>query len=101
MTAQRPADPGMAGESDADLLGYMSMSGEDPASARGAWAEFYRRHAEYLYAVCFRAYGPLVGGEPGVCDLVAETFKRVYQHAGRFDAAGLTDPDALRRRTRA
>ena len=66
MMAQRPAEPGMAGEGDADLLGYMSMSGDDPASARDAWAEFYRRHADYLYAVCFRAYGPLLGGEAGL-----------------------------------
>lgn len=91
----------MAGEGDADLLGYMSMDKDDPASARDAWAEFYRRHAEFLYAVCFRAYGALLGGEAGVCDLVAETFKRVYEHAARFDAAGLIEAEALRRRTRA
>jgi hypothetical protein len=87
MTSGKPADPGFGGETDADLLAYMSMGGEDPVAARGAWSEFYRRHAEYLYAVCLRAYGPLLRGEAGVCDLVAETFKRVYEHAGRFDAA--------------
>ena len=100
-TDQASQARGLAEDSDADLLGYMSMAADDPAGAKAAWAEFYRRHVRYLYAVCLRAYGPLLGGEAGVADLVAETFKRVYEHADKFDAVGLTDPDQLRLRTRA
>ncbi len=91
----------LAGETDADLLVYMALAGDDPSVARAAWAEFYRRHAEYLYGVCLRAYAELLGGEPGVCDLVADTFKRAYEYAGRFDADGMDDPERLRLRARA
>jgi RNA polymerase sigma factor (sigma-70 family) len=97
----RACPAGFAGESDGDLLVYMTMAEEDPPTARAAWEEFYRRHAEYLYAVCVRAYGPLLGGQAGVCDLVADTFRRAYEKADKFDAQGISDPERLRRRTRA
>ncbi len=95
------AQSDLAGESDADLMVYMSLAHEDPDGARLAWETFYRRHVEYLYAVCFRAYGPLLGGTSGAADLVADAFKRAYEYADRFDDGGLTDPDRLRLRTRA
>ncbi len=97
----RPVTSELAGETDADLMVYMSMAGDDPSIAADAWGELYRRHATYLYGVCLRAYGRLLGGEPGVCDLVAETFKRAYEHAGSFDPNGTDDPDRLRLRLRA
>ncbi|MBN1344545.1 MAG: sigma-70 family RNA polymerase sigma factor [Phycisphaerae bacterium] len=97
----RGASSELAGESDADLMVYMAMSQDDPSTAGSAWAEFYRRHVNYLHAVCLRAYADLLGGEPGVCDLVAETFKRAYENADKFDADAITDPDRLRLRTRA
>jgi RNA polymerase sigma factor (sigma-70 family) len=92
---------GLADESDADLMVYMTMAGEAPETARAAWEVFYRRHAEYLYAVSMRAYWELLGGEAGVCDLVADTFKRAYENAERFDADGVVDPERLRLRVRA
>ena len=73
-----------SGETDADLLVYMSMGKDDLAASKSAWEEFYSRHARYLYAVSLRAYGALLGGEAGVCDLVADTFRRAYEHAGHF-----------------
>jgi RNA polymerase sigma factor (sigma-70 family) len=79
----------------------MAMGGEDPAAARAAWAEFYGRHVDYLYAVCTRAYGQLLGGDAGVEDLVIETFHRAYRNARLFDADGIEDPERLRRRARA
>ncbi len=91
----------LAAETDADLMVYMAMADEDPSVATAAWEELYRRHAEYLYGVCLRAYSELVGGEAGVCDLVADTFKRAYEHAGRFDAERIDDPERLRLRVRA
>ena len=69
--------------------------------ARAAWEAFYRRHAQYLHAVCLRAYGPLLGGDAGAADLVADTFQRAYQRAVSFDASGIDDPERLRLRTRA
>ena len=80
---------------------YMSMSGEDPAAAQAAWAEFYARHVDYLYAVCLRGYGDLLTGDTGVGDLVTETFRRAFRGAHLFNADGDQDPERLRRRTRA
>lgn len=94
-------DSAYSGETDADLLVYMSMGKDDLAASRSAWEEFYSRHAKYLYAVSLRAYGALLGGEAGVCDLVADTFRRAYEHAGTFDGGGVTDPERQRLRTRA
>jgi len=91
----------LAGETDADLLVYMSMAGDDPAVARAAWDQLYRRHVGYLYGVCLRAYGPLLGGQAGACDLVADTFQRAYEHADTFDSNGIRDPRRLRLRVRA
>jgi len=88
-------------ETDADLVVYMAMADDDPHGARAAWAEFYRRHVAYVYAVNLRAYAHLLGGEPGVCDLVSDTFRQAYEHAAKFDPGGVTDPDAMRRRVRA
>lgn len=97
----RSAPSELEGESDADLMAYMAMAGDDPSIAQSAWAELYRRHVGYLYAVCLRAYAELLGGEAGVCDLVADTFKRAYEYAEKFDADGIDDPERLRLRTRA
>ena len=94
-SAQTPA------ETDADLLVYMTLSADDPAGAAAAWEEFYRRHVGYLHAVCLRAFGDLLGGPSAVGDLVADTFKRVYENADKFDPAGITDPQRLRLRVRA
>lgn len=89
------------GDSDADLLAYMAMADDDAAGAQAAWEAFYRRHAQYLYAVCLRAYGPLLGGDAGAADLVAETFQRAYERAATFDPAGIDDAKRLRLRARA
>ncbi|NLF31154.1 MAG: sigma-70 family RNA polymerase sigma factor [Planctomycetes bacterium] len=95
------AEERLADQTDADLLETMSLAQADPAEARDAWEVFYRRHATYLYAVCLRAYGDLLGGEAGAADLVADTFGRAYEHAATFDAAGATDADGLGRQVRA
>ncbi|MDY7011939.1 MAG: sigma-70 family RNA polymerase sigma factor [Planctomycetota bacterium] len=97
----RGAGPELANESDADLLVYMAMADDDPACARAAWEVFYRRHAEYLYRVCLRAYGGILGGEAGVADVVAEAFRAAYENAHMFEPAGIADADRLRLRARA
>ena len=88
-------------ETDVELLAYMSMRDEDPSVAREAWAEFYKRHVDYLYSVCFRAYRDILVGGLGVGDIVAETFHRAFQKAELFDPNDIEDPIRLRRRSRA
>ena len=78
----------------------MATAGDDAPAARAAWEELYRRHVAYLHAVCLRAYGGLLGGPAGVCDLVADTFRRAYEHAEKFDPDGIDDPERLRLRVR-
>lgn len=90
-----------ARDDDADLLGYMAMAEQDPTGARAAWAEFYERHVRFLYAVCLKAYGAMLGSDADVADLVADTMRRVYEHAGAFRKDGIGDPARLRRRVRA
>lgn len=91
----------LADETDADLLVYMTMAGDDPEVARAAWGQFYQRHVGYLYRVSLRAYGAILGGEAGVADLVADAFRLAYENADAFDSAGLTGTDRLRLRVRA
>ena len=87
---ERSGDLDFGGETDADLMAYMAMADQDPSAARDAWGEFYRRHVQYLYAMCDRAYGEVLGGEAGAGDIVAETFRRAFRAAGRFDAGAMT-----------
>ncbi len=101
MEGQTRSEASFANETDVDLMGYMSMRDEDPATARKAWGEFYKRHVDYLHGVCHRAYGYVLDGSAGVGDIVAETFHRAYRKAELFDAGGIEDPIRIRRRTRA
>ncbi|MBN1554992.1 MAG: sigma-70 family RNA polymerase sigma factor [Phycisphaerae bacterium] len=91
----------MADETDAGLLVYMALAEEDAPCARTAWDVFYQRHVEYMYRVCFRAYGDLLGGQAGAADLTADVFRAAYENAHKFDPAGITDPERLRLRARA
>ena len=83
---------------DADLFEWMAMGDSCATDAHAAFAEFYRRHSQYLYSQCERRYG----GEAE--DIVADTFRRVYESAGQFDRntlANVSDPVAARRLVRA
>jgi hypothetical protein len=83
---------------DADLFEAMALAGACIARAHAAFAEFHRRHAAYLFAVCQRRYR----GEEE--EIVAETLRRVYESATLFDRSALVDvstPDAARRFVRA
>ena len=97
----RGAGPELANENDADLLVYMAMADDEPVCARAAWEAFYRQHVEYLYRVCLRAYGDILGGEAGAADLAAEVFRAAYENAHKFNPAGITDANRLRLRARA
>jgi RNA polymerase sigma factor (sigma-70 family) len=94
-TAQ-PQD--FSNHTDADLFESMALAAISTPTAHAAFAEFHRRHAAYLYAVCLRRY------RAEAEEIVAETLRRVYESAPRFDRAALTasaSPDASRRLVRA
>ena len=75
------------------------MAAGDHGESKAAWAEFYRRHRQYLTFVCRRAYeGSL---RPGlVDDIVHDTLLRAFDRAVTYDGAD-SDPDSSRRRARA
>ena len=90
----------LASATDAGLLACMATGGEGDLRARSAWEEFYRRHVEYLYRVCLRAYGDLLGGEAGAADITAEALRIAFVNADKFDPAGIDDAERLRLRAR-
>jgi RNA polymerase sigma factor (sigma-70 family) len=94
-------DIDFTGENDADLLGYMGMR-ECELEARDAFAELYKRHAEWLYNVLLkRRMTRLVGGEEGAQDVLQITFILAFKKAHTFDAGNEGDPVSYRRRVRA
>ena len=88
--------------SDAELLERVSRRASDAAAARAAEAEFYGRHARYLYGVLVqRVRRPLALSGREVEDLVQETFFRAFAHASSFKQGDAWDEDSERRRSRA
>ena len=91
-----------SGDSDVDLLAYMGMRDEDPGAARDAFAEFYQRHALWLYkSMRGKFMKQLPDGEDGVKDLVQETFQKAYLGAHTFDAGSQSNAGAICGRVRA
>jgi RNA polymerase sigma factor (sigma-70 family) len=89
-------DQDFRGESDEDLLVYMSLLPDDPDVARAACEEFYNRHSRYILAVIGRAHREMLGDQT-VEDLVMETFRRVYEKAHTYKACGAMDANGARR----
>jgi RNA polymerase sigma factor (sigma-70 family) len=88
--------------SDAELLERVSRRATNAVSARSAEAEFYERHARYLYCVLVqRVRRPLALSGREVEDLVQETFFRAFARASTFSAGDAWDEDSERRRSRA
>lgn len=80
----------------------VSQRADDATRARAAEAEFYERHAHYLYCVLVRRVRrPLALSGREVEDLVQETFFRAYARAATYQAVDGHDEDAERRRSRA
>jgi RNA polymerase sigma factor (sigma-70 family) len=92
---------GFTTDSDYDLLEMMTWRQTDPTASREAWAEFYQRHAKYLFSVC-RKFAYNLGGDAAAEDLVSETFKHVYEKAAHtFKPSPSKDPDTIRLHVRA
>jgi RNA polymerase sigma factor (sigma-70 family) len=88
--------------SDAELLERVSQRAQNKVGARAAEAEFYERHARYLYCVLLqRVRRPLALSGREVEDLVQETFFRAFARAATFTAGDARDEDSQRRRSRA
>jgi DNA-directed RNA polymerase specialized sigma24 family protein len=88
----------LTARTDADLFAGMARAAACVAHAHAAFAEFHRRHAAYLFAVCRRRY------RHEAEEIVAETLRRVYASAAQFDRSALAavaGPDAARRLVRA
>lgn len=96
--AKQKSRTAFSSDSDEDLIFYMSLQGEDRASAEEAWKEFYFRHRSYLVGVCKRFQSAL--GDLGVEDLVQDTFVRVFKKAHTFKPLG-DGSDHARARVRA
>ena len=92
--------PDLSQETDEDLLVYMTLREDDPLVANEAWAEFYRRHVDYMCERCRGVCRGILGGS-GSDDLAQLTFIRAYERAHTFKSAGIVDPDMLRVRVRA
>jgi len=88
-----------AGDSDEDLIFYMSLQSEDPSAAEDAWEEFFFRHREYVLGVCGRFRAIL--GDLGVEDLAQDTLVRVFQKAHTFKPLNCGDTNRERARIRA
>ena len=100
LSSPAPLSPNPPPLSDAELLEQVSARRVDPFRARRAEAEFYERHARYLYAVLLRrAKGPLALTGAEVEDLVQETFFRAFERAHTF-TRGDAEGDDLSRRAR-
>lgn len=92
--------PDLSQDTDEDLLVYMTMREDDPLVANEAWAEFFRRHIDYMYEKCRDVCRGILAGS-GPDDLAQLTFIRAYEKANTFKTGGITDPDMLRLRVRA
>jgi RNA polymerase sigma factor (sigma-70 family) len=88
--------------SDVELLERVSRRAYDTRAARAAEAEFYARHARYLYGVLVqRVRRPLALSGREVEDLVQETFFRAFARADSYRGGDALDEDGERRRSRA
>lgn len=88
--------------SDAELLARVSRRASDTTLARRAEAEFYDRHARYLYGVLLqRVRRPLALSGREVEDLVQETFFRAFERAATYTPGDAFDEASERRRSRA
>lgn len=89
-------------ERDDKLLEYMSWKDKDRKKAEWAFNIFYSRHVDYLeglFEIRMKNLLDQKGFESE--DIVQETFHRAYEKARTFKSEGETDPDRLRKRTRA
>ncbi len=80
-------------EPDATLVDRMTRGTPDERAQ--AFDAFYRRHAEYLFGICFNLANRYKFGFFSEDDIFQATMLRARDHAHTFDAAHVTDASAL------
>lgn len=92
-------------QTEGELLVIMSLPHVDPSQARDAWGETYVHHWRYVSAVAARALGTAGRDADAVLDVVTETFKVMFEWAGRHGSGEdlrarfqASDRDGVRRR---
>lgn len=105
---RRAVKTDMKDRRDNELLVNMSLRDQDPAAAKEAWAEFYRRFVGYLYNVCRKCCNQILQHEASsgrneelASDLVVATLQKVYERAETFNSGEITDREQVRRRIKA
>ncbi|MDW8465952.1 MAG: sigma-70 family RNA polymerase sigma factor [Chloroherpetonaceae bacterium] len=82
-------------KTDGELLQIVA---ERSPRSEHAFAAFYNRYIEYVFFICKRKYGTQLC-EDEICDLVQETFVRVFERADTFCEEAKLAEDERRRRT--
>jgi RNA polymerase sigma factor (sigma-70 family) len=95
--------PNLSGKTDSELLVIIGRKVCEPAVIREAWAELFRRHAEYLFRICRRVASPFRHLQVQLAEeTVSEVFRHVYDHAAeRFVPKDVANADEERRHVRA
>jgi DNA-directed RNA polymerase specialized sigma24 family protein len=95
--------PDLTGKTDSELLVTIGRKASEPAVIREAWAELYRRHADYIFRVCRRVASNLGHLQDQVAEeTVCEVFRHVYEHAAdRFVPKDVANADEERKHVRA
>ena len=75
-------------EPDEDLLVYIRLEGDE---GREAWAEFYQRHADFIFRALRRSWGSVLD-EGEIEDAMQETFLRAHRYSSSY-RAGVEDDD--------
>lgn len=108
MAAQDAHENGLDTECDEDLLVFMSLRDDDPATAKAAWAVFHTRHVRFVYGQCWRVFYQHLRGRYDnhairemAKDFVADVMVKVHNRAETFKLEGSREPEQMRRQVRA
>lgn len=88
-----------AEDTDEELLLYMADQKKNPTEARGAWEEFYYRHAEYVLCICRRVCKGMFDDDM-VNSIMVDTFIKAYSSADTYELGNQQQADKIRWRVR-
>jgi RNA polymerase sigma factor (sigma-70 family) len=91
---------GFAEDTDEELILYMADQEKNPAEARGAWEEFYRRHARYVLGICRQVCNGMLDHDK-INGIMVDTFQKAYLSANTYKLSSQQSADKIRRRVRA
>ena len=91
---------GFAEDTDEVLILYMADQEKNPAEARGAWEEFYRRHAGYVFGICRQVCDGMLDHHT-INGIMVEIFQKTYLSAHTYKINSQQSADKIRRRVRA